>query len=130
MILLFFAAALSLELLEGSKITTSEYYGLRNIGLVFVFLIVLEAVLCASIMVPISILISKFVKAAFGRVLLYFIFGLIGGSYMFNHLYNESYVREFDLNISTAILLFGAVGILYALIDQYLQQHAERWANG
>lgn len=126
-ILLFTAAALSLELLEGSKITTTEYYGFQNIGFTFIVLMFLTAcVLYPVTLLPISLLISKLVRGVLLRVLFYGILGVIGGIMMFNQLYNDRFIQEYGLNLSTAILIFGAAGIIYALLDHYLHKRSHK----
>lgn len=125
-ILLFNAAALGLELAEGSKITTTEYYGYHNIGFTFVALMFLSScVLYPVALLPLSMLISKLVRAVLVRVLLYCMIGIVGGVMMFNQLYDNLFIQEYGLNRGTAMLLFGVVGVIYALLDQYLQHRSQ-----
>lgn len=122
-IFLFSVAALGLELIEGYKITTSEYYGLRNIGFIFIMMIFLIAsVFYPLILIPLSIVISKNVTVALVRLLLYSMLGGIGGIFIFHKFYSDHFIQEYDLNISSSILIFGTVGFMYALIDNYLRR--------
>lgn len=122
-VLLFSVGALSLELSEGYKVTTTEYYGLRNIGFTFIALMFLIAtVFYPIILLPLSIIICRIVTASFVRVLLYFVMGGTGGIFIFQNLYNDRFIQEYDLNIITSILIFGVIGVLYALMDNFLQR--------
>ena len=126
-IILFSVGALCLELSEGYKITTTEYYGLRNIGFIFIAMMFLIAsVLYPVILFPLSLVLCKIVTAPFIRVILYSVLGGIGGILMFHKLYNDSFIQQFNLNISSSILIFGAVGFSFALMDNYLQQSLMR----
>ena len=126
-IILFSVGALCLELSEGYKITTTEYYGLRNIGFIFIAMMFLIAsVLYPVILFPLSLVLCKIVTAPFVRVILYSVLGGIGGILMFHKLYNDSFIQQFSLNISSSILIFGAVGFSFALMDNYLQQSLMR----
>lgn len=119
-IILFTAAALSLELLEGYKVTTTEYYGLRNIGFVFIALqFLIASIFYPIILLPLSLVIRK-IASSFSRVLIYCLLGGIGGILIFDKLYSDDFIQEYHLNISSAILLFGTVGLIYALLDDYL----------
>ncbi len=120
-IIVFCVGALCLELSEGYKVTTTEYYGLRNIGYIFIAMMLLIAsVLYPIVLLPLSIVICRIMTASFGRVLLYSILGVIGGILIFHKFYNDHFIQEYNLNISSSVLIFGAVGFIYALMDNYL----------
>jgi hypothetical protein len=82
----------------------------------------IATVLYPVILIPLSIVISKIVTVALGRVLLYSMLGGIGGIFIFHKLYSDYFIQEYDLNISSSILIFGTIGFMYALIDNYLQR--------
>ncbi|WP_188530689.1 hypothetical protein [Paenibacillus abyssi] len=122
-IILFSAGALGLEWLEGYKITTTEYYGLRNIGFIFIILMFLTAsVLYPLVLLPLSIVIGRIVTVSWLRVLLYFCLGGIGGRLIFHLLYDDRFIREYDLNMVSSILIFGTIGVIYALLDHDLRR--------
>ncbi|OZQ64743.1 hypothetical protein CA600_16120 [Paenibacillus sp. VTT E-133280] len=58
--ILFTLATFGLELWKGNKISTAEYYGVQNIGFVFIFLAFLfSAVLYPIIIFPFSWVVHK-----------------------------------------------------------------------
>lgn len=123
--LLFTSATIGLELLEGNKLTTTEYYGLNNLGFTFILYIsVLSFLLYPVSFLPLTLLVHKFTNLLIGRIFIYSsIAGLIG-IWVFNKLYNYrdgSFIKEYELNINSAILVFGIAGFIYALIDYYFK---------
>jgi hypothetical protein len=122
-IILFVAAAVVLELFEGYKIMTTEYYGLRNIKLIFVFMMFFYALVFYPItLLPISLTIRKVVKSPIIPFFIYSLLGGIGGFFMFQFLYNDSFVVEYDLKMSSSILIFAVVGFIYALTENVLHR--------
>lgn len=122
MIVLFVAAAVVLELFEGSKIMTTEYYGLRNIGLTFVLLMVVYAFLFYPItLLPISLVVHKLVKSLMIKASIYILFGGLVGVYMFHYLY-DNFVSGYELNRNSSIIIFAVVGLLYALAENMLHR--------
>lgn len=127
-IFLFIGGALGLELIEGNKITTSEYYGLRNIGFLFLGIpFLIASILFPVIWWPLCVVIRKTVPALWGRIVIYFFMGAIGGIVMFRTFYNDWFIEEYHLNIGSSILIFGAAGICYAWLDRYLQRRESSW---
>lgn len=121
--LLFLSAALCLERIEGFKITTTEYYGLQNFGLGFVFIMFFLAVaFYPIILLPLSILIRKVVKMSVIPFLIYSLLGVIGGMVVFDFLYDDYFVLLYKLNKTSAILIFGFVGFLFALLENLLNR--------
>jgi hypothetical protein len=120
-VVLFSAAVTGLEVWEGNKITTTEYYGLRNIGLIYLAVTVLPAVgLYPVTLLPLSVLIRKVIKPLPVRLFLYGAAGSLGGIRMFRSLYDDYFVRGYGLNVSSSVLVFGAFGLAYALADHYI----------
>ncbi|XEC94327.1 hypothetical protein AB6A23_23915 [Paenibacillus tarimensis] len=123
-IILFTAAVLGLEFLEGYKIFTTEYYGLRNLGFAFVVIAFLIAcVFYPVILLPVSMVIRRIISPFVGRLLIYCLLGGMGGIWVFHTFYSDDFVSRYQLNISSSILIFGAVGVLYALLDYYLERY-------
>jgi hypothetical protein len=120
-VILYSVAVTGLEVWEGNKITTTEYYGLRNIGLIYLAVTVLPAIgLYPVTLLPLSVLIGKVIKPMPVRLLLYCAAGCFGGIWIFRSLYDDYFVKGYGLNISSAVLVFGAFGLAYALADHYI----------
>ncbi|MGZ9585833.1 hypothetical protein [Paenibacillus marinisediminis] len=121
--LLITGAAIGLEYVEGYKITTTEYMGLRNIGYKFAIFVVIylpTAFLYPVVQLPLSWLIRRIpqVRASF------ILFGLIiaavwaaGGWRLFHMLYKPWFVQEYELFAGSSIIIFGIAGLIYAGID-------------
>ncbi|NIK76482.1 hypothetical protein FHS15_001607 [Paenibacillus castaneae] len=125
-IICFTIAAVSLEMLEGFKITTTEYYGLRNLGLSFIFMVFLVSLILYPIFLfPLSWVIRFFVKSLVGKVFIFSCLGVIGGILLFHELYDDYFVLEYVLNMRSSILLFGFFGFIYALLENYLHNSQE-----
>lgn len=122
--ILFTLAFFGLELLEGQKISTTEYYGFQNIEFVFIFLAFLfSAVLYPIIIFPLSWIVRMFANPLISRILILLLSG-IGGYIFFYKVYGERFIREYHLNSSIAIILFGIAGSIYVLVDYYLDQRS------
>ncbi|MDF2661783.1 MAG: hypothetical protein K0Q94_4574 [Paenibacillus sp.] len=120
-IVLFSAATFGMELLEGYKIMTTEYMGIRNVGpiLTALFCIIAAVGYPLSLML-VSMLIRKTVKVALVRAFVYTLIGAVGGIWIFDAFYPAEFVQRYDLNRSIAIVFFGTAGLLYAWIDNVL----------
>ncbi|WP_138755585.1 hypothetical protein [Paenibacillus sinopodophylli] len=126
-VLWFSVAAWGLELWEGYKITTTEYYGLRNIGFAFLAIIVLAAIVLYVIAAgPLTIVLYRFIPYFPVRMFIYAIAGGASGVWVFRNMYNDYFVRGYDLNMSSAILIFTAMGLAYAITDYWLQIQIRR----
>jgi hypothetical protein len=120
--ILFTLAAFGLELLEGNKITTSEYYGFRNIGFVFMFMnLVLSFVLYPIVIVPLSWVVRKLANPLISRVMIVLLSG-IGGYYLFHMAYDERFIEEYHLNSSVGIILYSIAGLIFVIVDYYLDR--------
>lgn len=123
---LFTLAAFFLDLFEGNKITTTEYYGLRNLGFAFV----ISTVLFVFILYPVSFLLltiflNRFLSSFITRIIIYAVAGGLSGIWAFNKLYdyqNDYFIKGYDLNISTSIILFALAGLIYGFFDSYLKK--------
>ncbi|WHY21592.1 hypothetical protein QNH28_11670 [Paenibacillus sp. G2S3] len=122
--ILFTLAFFGLELLEGHKISTTEYYGFQNIGFVFIFLAFLfSAVLYPIVIFPLSWVVRMIANPLISRILILLLSG-IGGYIFFYKVYDERFIREYHLNSSIAIILFGIAGSIYVLVDYYLDKRS------
>jgi len=119
--ILFTAALFALELTEGNKITTTEYYGLRNIGPVYlVMLASIPVVLYPVTLMPLTMLLGRFVHPLLPRLLIYAALGCAAGYRIFHGMYEFAdgyFIRGYGLNQSTGIWMFGTAGLLYGLAD-------------
>ncbi|GGF60111.1 hypothetical protein GCM10010912_01700 [Paenibacillus albidus] len=118
---LFTLASFALEVLEGNKITTTEYWGLRDLGLVFPFLWASAAFVIYPVLVlPVSWVMHRWIRTLPLRILLFTCLGAAGGLLIFRESYNEYFVHGYQLQRSTAALTFGIMGFCYTLVDRYL----------
>lgn len=118
---MFTGAIVGLEYIEGYKIATTEYYGLRNMGLVMVIIpIFLSSILYPVIVLPLSWVIGmvRWVRASLTLyALLYAVMWAGAGAFLFYESYAARFIQEYELHVSTAIILFGVVGLVYAWIE-------------
>ncbi|SFF29173.1 hypothetical protein SAMN05216378_5821 [Paenibacillus catalpae] len=128
-ILLFTLSTFGLELLEGNKIMTTEYYGWRNIGITFIFLILLFNIVPYLVsFLPVTLLANLWIRPLGVRLVIYMIAGGLYGLWMFQRLYGhwEGYLAEgYALNRNSSIILFGSAGILYGILDQYFKKYTD-----
>lgn len=118
----FTLASSGLELIEGDKITTTEYYGFRNIGFVIIFLnFLFSSVLYPIVLFPLSWIARKISNPFISRVMI-LILSAIGGYVFFYKAYNDRFILEYHLNSSTAIILFGIAGFVYVLVDYFIER--------
>lgn len=124
--ILFTSASFGVELLEGNKISTTEYYGFRNIGIAYLFLIFLvPSVLYPIVIFPLTWVVRKIANPLVSRIII-LILSVIGGYIFFQRSYNERFVMEYHLNSSTAIILFGVAGFIYVLADYYMERQVNK----
>ncbi|MBU5348668.1 hypothetical protein [Paenibacillus lautus] len=120
-IFLFTGAIVGLEYIEGYKIATTEYYGLRNLGFVLVIIpILLSSLVYPVIVLPLSWLIGsmRWVRASLLLyALLYAVMWAGVGGGLFYECYDARFIQEYELHVSTAVILFGTVGLVYAWIE-------------
>lgn len=120
-IFLFTGAIVGLEYIEGYKIATTEYYGLRNLGFVLVIIpILLSSLVYPVIVFPLSWLIGsmRWVRASLLLyALLYAVMWAGVGGFLFYECYDARFIQEYELHVSTAVILFGTVGLVYAWIE-------------
>lgn len=121
-VVLFVLASIALELIEGYKITTTEYYGLQNIGFAYVAVqFLLSVILYPIILGPISWITQKIEPGVIGALILILLWG-VGGYAVFHRSYQDRFVEEYGLSSVTAILLFGLAGMMYALAEFFLEK--------
>ncbi|MFD2706826.1 hypothetical protein [Salibacterium lacus] len=116
--LLCLGAGFAVELVEGSKVTTTYH-----IGGVFPLMIWFTSVLVYPVtFLPLTLLINKTTNRLMIRILSYGLISGLSGWWYFNGAY-EPFREQYDLNSSSAVFFFAAAGILYALLDHYLFNH-------
>ncbi|WP_418037493.1 hypothetical protein [Paenibacillus xylanilyticus] len=120
---LIITGAIVLEVLEGYQITTTEFYGIRNIGFLTYSLSLLfayghhVAAIYVIIVIPISWLLRKRVHSTMIRILIYICSWGVGGIWVFDQLYSEYFVVGYGLNRLTSIWIFAVIGLLYAITE-------------
>jgi len=126
-VVLFSVAVYGMELLEGNKITTTEHLGLRDFGVFSVWILSMVAgILYPLILLPISWLTRKWVAIMPLRLFLYLSVGCISGSLLFRGLYEDRFIQEYQLNVNSAVIIFGVLGLIYATADHYTARAAAR----
>ena len=128
--LLFTMAVVGLELLEGNRITTSQYYGLRNIGVIFIlFTLLLGMALYPLLFLPLTLLVHRWIHLFPVRL---FVYGGVGGAvgiWMFGFLYeyleDGQLIEAYDLNMASSIILFALAGLFYGLADHFIGKRRE-----
>ncbi|MFB4321974.1 hypothetical protein RB298_06505 [Priestia sp. BR_2] len=119
---LFTDAVVGLEYIEGYKITTTEYFGLRNAGFVLMIIpILISSLLYPMIVLPLSWLMGMI---RWGRTslilyaLLYAVMWAAAGTVLFYESYDDRFIQEYELHVSTAVILFGVIGLIYGGIER------------
>jgi len=126
-VVLFVGAIWTLELLEGNKITTTEYYGLRNLGGSFIYYFFLAAVFVYPIaLMPLAFILNRLVRYWWLRVPLYAGIGAFAGLRIFRMLYNDSFVAQYELRTGSAVIAFGLLGLLYGALDLLIARQGTR----
>lgn len=124
--IIFTLAIFALELIEGNKITTTEYYGLMNLGFVIIFIEFIAILIFYPItFFPITLLFNWFIRSNIAAVVLFTIMGCVSGWWIFQKLYadfDNYFVDGYGLNVSTAIILFGAAALLYGILNAWLRR--------
>lgn len=123
-VLLFALAGFGLEALEGNKIATTEYMGLRDLGILYLFFAVSLAFIFYVIsFLPLTLVVSKFVKALLFKVVIFTIGGGVIGAFAFEKIYSSRFIEEYNLSIISAILIFSIAGLLYSLIENSVKRN-------
>lgn len=122
--IIFTLAIFTLELIEGNKITTTEYFGLRNLGFVIIFLEFIGINIIYPIsFFPLTLLLNWLVRSNIAAIILFTIIGCVSGWWIFQKLYadfDNYFVDGYGLNVSTAIILFGVAALLYCISNAWL----------
>ncbi len=129
-LILFTGAFISLELMEGYKIRTTEYYGLLNLGFTLVAVVFLAAaIIYMIIMFPLAWLLG-FVpwnrRWFIVYILLYAALWAAAGIWLFHELYQPDFVLHYNLHVSSAVWMFGVMGLLYGWIEWIMLERVVR----
>ena len=126
-IFLFTGAVVGLEYIEGYKITTTEYFGLRNAGFVLMIIpILISSLLYPVIVLPLSWFMGmiRWVRASLILyALLYAVMWAAAGTVLFYESYGDRFIQEYELHVSTAVILFGVIGLVYGWIEWKVLRH-------
>lgn len=126
-VIVMLSAVVALEFLEGFKIGTSEYYGLRNAGHIFFLLIIITFspyvfAFYTVVVSPISWLLRKYVPFIIARVLIYSVSCGLLGSWVFDQMFSDYMIESYYLNRATSIWLFALAGVIYAVVENRVIQ--------
>jgi len=123
---LFTLAIFGLELIEGNKITTTEYYGLRNLAFVIIFIEFISIIIIYPVsFFLLTLLLNWLVRSNIIKIIVYTLIGGASGVWIFQLLYGDFdnyYVNGYGLNVSTSIILFCVAAFLYGGVDFILRK--------
>ncbi|WP_340017584.1 hypothetical protein [Paenibacillus sp. FSL H3-0457] len=128
---IFFTALIVLERIEGYHITTTEYYGLRNLGsLIYILSLILGfgqylVAFYVVIISPISWLLRKYVCFPMVRTFIYMIGFGWGGLWVFDLMYSPYFVKGYYLNRMTSIWIFAIAGLVYANVENKIWRRGQ-----
>ena len=121
--ILFTFAGLGLELIEGKKITTTEYWGIYDLKIIYLFLIgSVTFILYIFSFMPVTFVVSKFIESLRFKVVIFTFFGGVVGVFALKILYGARLIEEYHLNFYSAIIIFGLAGFLYALVEMLISK--------
>lgn len=112
--------------MEGNKITTTAYYGLKSIGVLFIFFIYLFSVILYSIIfLPLTLIINRYFNSnGILKIIIFPFSGCLCGIWTYK-LYgytNGWLIRGYDLSINSAIILYSLAGLIYSIFDYSLRK--------
>ncbi|WP_088103554.1 hypothetical protein [Halalkalibacter urbisdiaboli] len=116
--ILFGLALWLLEIIEGSKITTSEHldFGLFLVGLGALF----GFFLFFLTFFPLTLFIQKFLNILAVKLVMFTTLAAWGGTLIFDAMYVDWFIEGYNLNVGMAMILYGIVGFIYAVADHFL----------
>lgn len=120
---LFVFAAYLLNVIEGTKIRSSEYIPLSEFGMASIIYIPFAFVCYVVLFLPLTIIVNKLITSLALKSIIFACVGGILGSFAFNGFYSTPYISEYLLNISSAIILFSVAGLLYCLVESAVRQN-------
>jgi hypothetical protein len=129
-VILVSIGAFGLEIMEGYKITTTEYYGHKNLGymyfaILFLFISLPASALYFVTVLPLSFLLRKGDSITILiRAVIFCILGAAGGKWVFHKQYSDYFIKGYELNDLTAIIIFVVCGLAYSMIDSFLAKKA------
>ncbi|QKS70710.1 hypothetical protein FLK61_28650 [Paenalkalicoccus suaedae] len=122
---LFTSASVGLEIMEGNKVTTTAYYGLRNLGIIYIIFTFIHGFIIYPLsFFPLSLLINKLMRPWIIRMLIFIIVASLGAVWVFNQSFvfsGGSYIDVYELNMYSSVIIFGIAGLVYALINEVLK---------
>ncbi|PWW38850.1 MULTISPECIES: hypothetical protein [Paenibacillus] len=134
-VIVMLSAVIALEFLEGFKIGTSEYYGLRNAGHIYFLLIFITFspyvfAFYTVVVSPLSWLLRKYVPFVIARVLVYSVGCGLLGSWVFDQMFSNYMIESYHLNRATSIWIFALAGVIYAVVEnRVIQRYKSRAEN-
>ncbi|MFS0855974.1 hypothetical protein [Paenibacillus taichungensis] len=134
-VIVMLSAVVAVEVLEGYKVTTTEYYGLRNVGHIFFLLIFITFsphvfAFYTVVVSPISWLLRKYVPFIIAKVIVYSVGCGLLGSWVFDQMFRDHIVETYHLNRTTSIWLFALAGMIYAIVEnRVIQRYKMRAEN-
>ncbi|SDS62596.1 hypothetical protein SAMN05444162_1886 [Paenibacillaceae bacterium GAS479] len=122
----FMGALLGVEWIEGRKITSTEYYGLMNLGGGYIILIFFVAViLYVPVVLPLTLIVNRWLRHPLLQGILFIGLALWAGQIQYRN-YGEYFIGGYGLQPYTSWWVFGAAGILYTAANVWLTRLADR----
>ncbi|MGK9253576.1 hypothetical protein [Paenibacillus humicus] len=125
-IALFLGALLGVERIEGYKITTTEYYGMMNIGGIYIaMMFILTAAVYPVLALPVTVAANRWLRHPALQAVLFAGLSLWAGLYHYNS-YGDYFIEGYGLAPWSSIGIFAAAGLLYTAANIVLGRLADR----
>ncbi|MCM3781799.1 hypothetical protein M3231_02325 [Neobacillus mesonae] len=120
--------ALAVEMTEGYKITTTEYFGLRNLGLPYLIVIAITVTLPSIavypiIFLPLSLLFHRWMKSKWIQHIIMIVIGASFGAWFFYEQY--SHYSGYELQVKSSVIIFAFIGLIYSLMERLIKKSAK-----
>ena len=116
---------LGMTYIEGSKITTTEYLGLDDVGPILTLFIgcIIGFIIYPITFLPFTILFSLLHVSTKLKVWFALLIGLVAGYILFYFSYPTELIHEYRLSPFTSSLPFGLAAIIYVFIEQSVRKN-------
>lgn len=126
---LFLGALLGVERIEGYKIATTEYYGMMNIGGIYIaMMFILTTALYPVLALPLTLLANRWLRHPALQAVLFTGLALWAGLYHYNS-YGDYFIEGYGLTPWSSVWIFAAAGLLYTAANIGLGRLADRAGN-
>ncbi|OXM14861.1 hypothetical protein CGZ75_18520 [Paenibacillus herberti] len=124
-IIIFMGALLMVELIEGRKITTTEYMGLTNMGGGYVILaFFFTVILYVLAVLPLTLVVNRWLRHPLLQGVLFTGLAIWAGQFQYRSY--EFFIEGYGVQPWTSWWVFGTAGILYTAANVWLTRLADR----